>query len=272
MTGWPALAITALCAAALWLGCAVDDPRPPVDAIHVNERPTAVDAIEHFDTSDVQPVVVPPLTELLGHVMPAKDSAFAELPARVSSRKGLFLRTEAQEAFIQMYDAAEKDGVTLTALSATRPFSHQASIWNRKWKRPQAMGMAPLERARDILTYSSMPGTSRHHWGTDVDIFSLEPSDFDEGEGAQVVAWLRSHAGEFGFVEVYTEDEHRPGYQPEAWHWSYLPLAGPFLDAINHAHQTGSLPQLEGFEGAFLADSLEVIREYVNGINAQLTP
>ena len=189
MTSWPALAITALGAAALWLGCAVDDPRPPVDAIHVDERPTAVDTIGRFDTSDVQPVFVPPLTELLGHVTPSKDSAFAELPARVSSRKGLFLRTEAHKAFIQMYDAAEKDGIILTALSATRPFSHQASIWNRKWKRPQAMGMAPLERARDILKYSSMPGTSRHHWGTDVDVHSLEPSDFDAGEGEKVLAW-----------------------------------------------------------------------------------
>ena len=66
MTSWPALAITALGAAALWLGCAVDDPRPPVDAIHVDERPTAVDTIGRFDTSDVQPVAVPPLTELLG--------------------------------------------------------------------------------------------------------------------------------------------------------------------------------------------------------------
>ena len=269
MTGWPALAIPALSAAALWLGCAMGDPHPPGDAIHVDERPAAVNAIERLDTIDVQPVVVPPLTELLGHVTPAKDSAFAELPARVSSRKGLFLRTEAHEAYIQMYDAAEKDGVILTALSATRPFSHQASIWNRKWKRPQAMGMA-LERARDILKYSSMPGTSRHHWGTDVDIHSLEPSDFDAGEGAKVVAWLRRHAGQFGFVEVYTEDDARPGYQPEAWHWSYLPLSGPFLSAINDANEKGTLPPLEGFEGAFVADSLHVLRDYVNGINATL--
>lgn len=270
MTRWTSLASTALCVATLWLGCAMDDPRTSVDAIHVNEQPTAVDAIERLDTSEVQPVVVPPLTELLGHVTPAKDSGFAELPARVSSREGLFLRTEALEAFLQMHEDAEKDGIILTALSATRPFSHQASIWNRKWRHPQAMGMAPLARARDILKYSSMPGTSRHHWGTDVDIYSLEPSDFDAGEGAKVVAWLRSHAGTFGFVEVYTEDEHRTGYQPEAWHWSYLPLSGPFLQAINDANDKGTLPPLEGFEGAFVADSLHVIRDYVNGINATL--
>ncbi len=115
-------------------------------------------------------VQVPPLSELLGQVEPAKDTAFLEIPARQSSRSGLFLRREACEAFVAMHDSAAQSGVVLTALSATRPFGHQASIWNRKWNRPQAMGMAPVERARHILRFSSMPGSSRHHWGTDVDL------------------------------------------------------------------------------------------------------
>ena len=110
-------------------------------------------------------VQVPPLSELLGLVEPANDTAFLEIPSRQSSRSGLFLRREACEAFVAMHDAAAQAGVVLTALSATRPFGHQASIWNRKWNRPQAMGMAPVERARHILRFSSMPGSSRHHWG-----------------------------------------------------------------------------------------------------------
>ena len=125
-----------------------------------------------------------------------------------------------------MYDAAEKGGVILTALSATRPFAHQASIWNRKWKRPQAMGMAPLERARDILKYSSMPGTSRHHWGTDVDIHSLEPSDFDAGEGEKVLAWLEDMLASLGLWKS-TRRTTSAGYQPEAC-TGLPPLSGPF--------------------------------------------
>ena len=180
------------------------------------------------------------------------------------------MRKEASAAFQRMYDAAKEDGLTLTALSATRPFSHQASIWNRKWNRPQAMGLAPFDRALGILRYSSMPGSSRHHWGTDVDVYSLDPETFESGEGAQALAWLREHAGNFGFVEVYTADSLRPGYQPEAWHWSYLPLAGPYLEAINDAAAKGTLPRFEGFEGAELADSLRIVEDFVNGVNRAL--
>lgn len=269
----PLLTLAAFLTVVTFMGCQAGTTQD-------NVRPeTNSDALVASDTvRDLQPaqpqervVKVPPVSELLGNVLPANDSAFAELPPRVASQSGLYLRTEARDAFIRMYDAAQVDGLTLTALSATRPFSHQAAIWNRKWNRPQAMGMAPLERARDILRYSSMPGTSRHHWGTDVDIYSLEPSDFDAGEGARVVAWLRTHAGRFGFVEVYTAEATRPGYQPEAWHWSYLPLAGPFLDALNESHKRGDLPKLDGFEGAFIADSLRILEDYINGINPALS-
>jgi zinc D-Ala-D-Ala carboxypeptidase len=219
------------------------------------------------DEPIVVSVQVPPLRKLLGHVDPATDSAFAEIPAHQSSRSGLFLRRKACKAFVAMYDSAAQSGVALTALSATRPFGHQASIWNRKWNRPQAMGMAPVERARHILRFSSMPGSSRHHWGTDIDMVSLEPEDFKAGKCLRALEWLRSHAAGFGFVEVYTPDPDRPGYQPEAWHWSYMPLAGPFLDAINAAQADGTFPPFSGFDGAHTADSLFILEHYINGVS-----
>ncbi|MGB1480677.1 MAG: M15 family metallopeptidase [Flavobacteriales bacterium] len=213
---------------------------------------------------------IPTLTELFGNVEPSEDSAFSELPVRMCLREGLFLRTEARDAFVAMHDSALADGIRLTALSATRTFGHQRAIWNRKWARPKYMGWSNVDKARDILLYSSMPGSSRHHWGTDVDIHSLEPSDFIQGDGAQVVAWLRKTAHHFGYAEVYTDDPARSGYQPEAWHWSYVPLAQPFLDALNAAHRRGDVPKFEGFEGADTADSLDVIDKYINGISPSL--
>ena len=129
------------------------------------------------------------------------------------------------------------------------------------------MGLPPMDRARTILMYSSMPGSSRHHWGTDVDIHSLEPADFQSGKGAEVLTWLREHGADFGFVEVYTDDSTRTGYQPEAWHWSYLPLAAPYLAAINDAALNGTLPPFSGFDGAEWADSLRIVEEYINGVS-----
>ena len=212
-------------------------------------------------------VSIPPLRELMGRVSPTQDTAFAPIPAALCSRDGMHLRREARDAFVRMHEAAAAEGISLKALSATRTFGHQASIWNRKWNGAQRMGMAPVDRALDILRFSSMPGSSRHHWGTDVDMHSLEPADFEQGEGAQTLAWLRAHAGDYGFVEVYTPDAERPGYQPEAWHWSYAPLSVPFLKALNAASPAEKRTVFEGFEGASLADSVDIMGRYVNGVS-----
>ena len=222
-------------------------------------REAAVDSIPD--------VSIPPLRELMGRVSPTQDSAFAPIPAALCSRDGMHLRREARDAFVRMHEAAAAEGISLKALSATRTFGHQASIWNRKWNGAQRMGMAPVDRALDILRFSSMPGSSRHHWGTDVDMHSLEPADFEQGEGAQTLAWLRAHAGDHGFVEVYTPDAERPGYQPEAWHWSYAPLSVPFLMALNAASPAETRAIFEGFEGASLADSVDILGRYVNGVS-----
>jgi D-alanyl-D-alanine carboxypeptidase len=265
---WGRLAgLTLLAFAVGCTGPSPDTPSPQVpvhDAAIANSSDTAL-------PESASPAL-PPLAELLGNVRPSEDSAFAELPARMSSREGLYLRTEACDAFVAMHDSALADGIRLTALSATRTFGHQRSIWNRKWARPQYMGWSDIEKAQDILLYSSMPGSSRHHWGTDVDIHSLEPSDFIQGDGAQVVAWLRKTAHHFGFAEVYIADPRRTGYQPEAWHWSYMPLANRFLGAINDARNEGLLPAWDGFEGAHTADSLRIVEDYINGVNPLVLP
>ena len=210
---------------------------------------------------------IPPLRELMGRVSPTQNSAFAPIPSELCSRDGMHLRREARDAFVRMYEAAAAEGISLTALSATRTFGHQTSIWNRKWNGAQRMGMAPVDRALDILQFSSMPGSSRHHWGTDVDMHSLEPADFEQGKGARALAWLRTHAGDHGFVEVYTPDADRLGYQPEAWHWSYAPLSVPFLQALNAAPPKEKRAVFEGFEGASLADSVDILGRYVNGVS-----
>ena len=78
----------------------------------------------------------------------------------------------------------------------------------------------PVERARMILTYSSMPGTSRHHWGTDMDLNKDNNGYFATGEGLKVYEWLQAHAHEYGFCQPYTpKGPNRPeGYNEEKWH------------------------------------------------------
>lgn len=210
---------------------------------------------------------------LLGKFDPATHSQFSRLgdnDAR-GSAKGGYLRKEAYEAFIKMSDAARKEGVELIIISATRNFESQKRIWENKWEgRTLVEGKNlttvndPKERARLILLYSSMPSTSRHHWGTDMDLNSLENSFFESGQGLRIYQWLTTHAAEYGFCQPYTSKANgRTGYEEEKWHWSYLPLSGDFLTEYK---KKVTYKDIKGFAGSDIAPSIDVIKNYVLGV------
>jgi len=123
---------------------------------------------------------------LMGKFNPKEHEDFVVIDKKYADIEGRLMRKEAYDAFIQMWNAAQEDGIHLTIISATRNFDYQKGIWERKWT-----GKTPLNgqtdattieddnsRALAILEYSSMPGTSRHHWGTDIDINALNNNYF----------------------------------------------------------------------------------------------
>lgn len=165
-----------------------------------------------------------------------------------------------------MRKAASKAGITLIVRSATRNFEYQRGIWERKWERPRYMGWHDVDKARDILTYSAMPGASRHHWGTDIDFNAFENDWFESDEGAPTYNWLKENAGHYGFHQVYDDKSTgRTGYELERWHWSFLPTANLMLAAYNQRISEDSLMDAE-FSGSDTADSLRVLTDFVNGL------
>lgn len=210
---------------------------------------------------------------LVGKFDPATHIQFVKLQDEHTrgSARGAYLRKETYEAFIKMSEAARKDGVELVIISATRNFEAQKRIWENKWNgkvpvegKDLTTIKDPNERARLILLYSSMPATSRHHWGTDMDLNSLENSFFESGEGLKVYQWLTTHAAEYGFCQPYTSKTNgRTGYEEEKWHWSYLPLSGEFL---RHYKTKIKYADIKGFTGSEVAKSLQVISRYVDGV------
>lgn len=210
---------------------------------------------------------------LLGRFDPAKDSRFVKpspnYTRRIASHD--YLRTETYQAFVKMAKAAVKDGVKLEIISATRNFDDQKKIWENKWtgkikvEEKYLTTVSDLkERALIIMHFSSMPGTSRHHWGTDMDLNSWDNNYFEKGEGEKIYDWLTVHAGEYGFCQPYTNKANgRTGYEEEKWHWSYLPLSKLFLKEYKKQISYGDL---NGFDGYQQADSLKVIDFYVDGV------
>ncbi len=201
---------------------------------------------------------------LLGKIDPARDPTFVKIAAPYSDKADMYLQKDAAAAFRNMADAARRAGISLKIISATRTFAQQKSIWEGKWKRFAKAAPAPLARARKILEYSAMPGTSRHHWGTDVDLNDLNNPAFERGgKQEKVYLWLVAHAHEYGFCQPYTAGRAH-GYNEEKWHWSYLPVAGPYLKTYL---QTIGNEVITGFQGAELAGKLDAVGKYAGGVN-----
>lgn len=156
------------------------------------------------------------------------------------------LHEETLPALLQMREAASADGIDLVVASGWRSFSRQLAIWNAK-----ALGLRPcfndagmpvdfsclmpIEKIKAILRYSALPGASRHHWGTDMDLYdraavpesyrlALTADEYGSGGPFQNLhCWLQEHAAEWGFGFPYALD--RGGIAPEPWHLSHLPVA-----------------------------------------------
>ena len=97
-----------------------------------------------------------------------------------------------------------------------------------------------------ILRFSALPGTSRHHWGTDFDIWDrstvtdgyapqLLTSEYQQGGVfAEMSAWLDdqiSADNAEGFYKPYDVD--RGGVAPEPWHISYRPVAQGYFRQLS---------------------------------------
>lgn len=152
-------------------------------------------------------------------------------------------------AFTRLQADARAAGFDLAIASGFRSYSRQLAIWNGKANGQRAVhddagrgvklaALSASEQLQAILRYSAIPGTSRHHWGTDLDVFDVAamPQDYQLELSPREVApgglfdplhcWLdqRMAAGEsHGFFRPYSQD--RGGVAPERWHLSYAPLA-----------------------------------------------
>ncbi len=152
-------------------------------------------------------------------------------------------------AFNQMQAAAQKVGLSIEIASGFRPFDRQLSIWNRKFTgelavKNQANEVVDItklnekEKVEAILLYSALPGTSRHHWGTDFDIYApdllptnqklqLEPWEYQQtGYFWPLTTWLNEYADTFGFSRPY--QKFTGGVAIEPWHLSHQITANSF--------------------------------------------
>ncbi|WP_363796456.1 M15 family metallopeptidase [Lysobacter firmicutimachus] len=123
----------------------------------------------------------------------------------------LWLHPAAARAWAHLREAAQRDGIVLEAISGYRSHDYQLGIFERKLARGQ--------RIEQILTVNAAPGYSEHHSGLALDIGAPgEPPAEESFETTPAFAWLREHAGGYGYVMSYPRDNpHGIVYEP--WHW-----------------------------------------------------
>lgn len=148
-------------------------------------------------------------------------------------------------------DAAEA-GFDLAIASGFRSYERQKDIWEAKARgerplfdeegRPFPQNgklLTPQEKVYAICRWSALPGASRHHWGTDLDVYdknALPSPDYRVQLSLEEVApggifapfhqWLDQKIrtdSAHGFFRPYAQD--RGGVGPERWHISFAPLA-----------------------------------------------
>jgi len=219
--------------------------------------------------------------------------------------EGLHLAPPAARAFGQLQEAARKEGFDLRGASAYRSFERQRAIWNGKLRgeRPvlddgdrvvDLAALPPAQRILRVLRFSALPGTSRHHWGTDVDVFDAAalPAGYQLQLSAAEVApagpfgpfhaWLDRRIAEgrsFGFYRPYDRD--RGGVAPERWHLSFAPAAqalearvtADFLRRVWEEGERATAPgpgNDEGLEAAKTAASVNPFLELRATLEADL--
>lgn len=182
-------------------------------------------------------------------IMPFQDSNKTPSKAFLTGQTNPYLNTsgvihkQAYVSYIKMREAALNEGINVQIVSGFRSFDRQLQIWNKKYKRYRNQNLSDDRIINKIITYSTIPGTSRHHWGTDIDIIdkSVNPPEnglLDErnfhGNGAycKLHEWMQHCAHKYGFHLVYTDNYHRTGFKYEPWHYSYLPLSKNYLKAF----------------------------------------
>ena len=200
------------------------------------------------------------------------------------------LHREAVKPFRSLRAAAAAQGLDVMPFSAFRDFQQQVEIWNRKFRGERPLydrdgnerdhaRLSESEIVEAILVWSAVPGASRHHWGSEIDIYDraalpegyrvkLLPEEYSPGGVFERLAdWLNDNLERFDFFRPYDRD--RGGVYPEPWHISYAPVAARAQSALTAGVVAGALQDADVLgKQIVLARLPEIYQQYVANVGS----
>jgi len=183
--------------------------------------------------------------------------------------------------FEKMRKAALKDGIKIKIISGFRDFDRQKMIWNSKFKKfTTEYNLSAIDAINEIIRFSTIPGTSRHHWGTEIDVIDEDfkneknPLISDKYESGGIFhklkKWMDMNAKEYGFHLTYDNEPNRKGFEYEPWHYSYLPVSKKYLSKFLEIDIVEVISKVD-IEGKELFSD-EFIANYINNNILEINP
>lgn len=181
---------------------------------------------------------------------------------------------------------ARHAGFQLELTSAFRGFDQQLAIWNAKARGERTLfddhgiamdykTLSPREIVFAILRWSALPGASRHHWGTDMDVYdkSRMPEDYKVqllpqettlgGIFGEFHLWLDKNIERLNFFRPYALDTG--GIAPERWHLSYAPIAKNFQKELTYEVVEETILEADiEFKSIILEELPVIYQRYIN--------
>ncbi|ROS06123.1 LAS superfamily LD-carboxypeptidase LdcB [Sinobacterium caligoides] len=192
-----------------------------------------------------------------------------------------YLEAETAVAFRELQAEASKSGIEIVIASGHRGFARQKVIWDAKARgertildsEGKALECAELSKEELVMAmmrWSAMPGASRHHWGSDFDIYDaqavpagyqlqLVPEEYGPGGVFNnLTRWLDERWAR-GLSEDFFRpyDRDRGGVAPELWHISYRPVATLCQQSLTVECLSSLLRQHEIALGDYCIDNLD---------------
>ena len=201
----------------------------------------------------------------VGEIISHLGSAQGRNQRLIACGPGVCLLPQIADDLVDLARACAEAGFILGLASGFRGFDRQLVIWQEKAcgkravldDKEQPLDVAQLtaaEQLEAIMRWSAAPGLSRHHWGSDFDVYpaNLLPEGAsldltcDEAFGPFAAfyefldgylkragpAFARPYFGDFGIGLHPASSSHAPASElliaQEPWHLSHIACSAPF--------------------------------------------
>ena len=135
------------------------------------------------------------------------------IPKDLIKVNNYYINKEAYNAFLDMKNEMNKEGLNIRIISAYRSYDYQEELYNRYLQ---------SDKKEMVDTYSARAGYSEHHTGLAIDVDNTK-FDFNKFYLTKEFLWMQNNAYKYGFILRYPKDkENITGYKYEPWHYRYV--------------------------------------------------